>query len=122
MAARWTAPIEVTLTTDLLGQLSERERAMLPLIVDACAEMDEIFWQEAYGDRDALLGAIDDPEARRFAEFNYGPWDRRAGNASFLSDVGPKPLGAGFYPADMTTDEFETACAESPEFAAALRS
>jgi Peptidase family M49 len=122
MAARWTAPVEVALTTELYGGLSEHERAMLPLLLDACAEMDNIFWQEAYGDRDALLSTIDDPEARRFAEFNYGPWDRRAGNAPFLSEVGPKPLGAQFYPADMTSAEFEAACAESPERAVALRS
>jgi hypothetical protein len=122
MAPTWTAPVEVALTTDLYGGLSERERAMLPLLLDACAEMDEIFWQEAYGDRDALLSTIDDPEARRYAEFNYGPWDRRAGNAPLLSGTGPKPAGARFYPADMTSAEFETACAESPERAVALRS
>jgi hypothetical protein len=116
------APVEVALTTELYGVLSEHERAMLPLLLDACAEMDAIFWQEAYGDRDALLSTIDDPDVRRFAEFNYGPWDRRAGNAPFLPDVAPKPPGARFYPADMTIAEFETACAESPERAVALRS
>ena len=120
MATTWTAPVEVALTTELYGVLSEHERAMLPLLLDACAEMDEIFWQEAYGDRDALLSTIDDPDVRRFAEFNYGPWDRQAGNAPFLSDGAPKPVGARFYPADMTTAEFETACAESPERAVAL--
>ena len=84
--------------------------------------MDAIFWQEAYGDQTALLSTIDDPDLRRFAEVNYGPWDRRAGNAPFLVGVGPKPKGAHFYPADMTAAEFETACAESPERAVALRS
>ena len=122
MAATWTAPVEVALTTELFEGISEGERAILPLLLDACAEMDAIFWHEAYGDRDALLSAIDDAGERRFAEFNYGPWDRRAGNAPFLSDVGPKPAGARFYPADMTSAEFETACAESPERAVALRS
>jgi hypothetical protein len=122
VATTWTAPVEVALTSDLYGRLSEHERAMLPILLDACAEMDAIFWQEAYGDRDALLSTIDDPDMRRFAEFNYGPWDRRAGNVPFLSNVAPKPLGARFYPADMTTDEFEAACAESPERAVALRS
>jgi hypothetical protein len=122
ITATWSAPIEVALTSDLFGGLSENERAMLPILLGACAEMDAIFWQEAFGDRDNLLGTIDNPDVRRFAEFNYGPWDRRAANAPFLSDVAPKPLGARFYPADMTTAEFETACAESPERAVALRS
>ena len=115
-------PVEVALTTELYGALSEHERAMLPLLLDACAEMDAIFWQEAYGDRDTLLSTIDDPDVRGFAEFNYGPWDRRAGNAPFLSDMPPKPMGARFYPADMTTAEFEAACAETPELAKTLRS
>jgi hypothetical protein len=121
-SATWRAPVEVGLTTDLLGGLSEHERSMLPLLEEACAEMDDIFWQEAYGDRDALLSSIEDPEVRRFAAFNYGPWERRNGNAPFVPDVGPKPAGAGFYPMDMTNAEFEAACAESPERAASLRS
>ncbi len=43
------------------------------------------------GDRAALLAALKDPATRRFAEVNYGPWDRLAGNAPFVSGVGPKP-------------------------------
>lgn len=65
--------VEVSLTSELYAQLSPRERAMLPLLIDACREMDAIFWQEAYGDRDALLGSIADPERRRLAEIHFGP-------------------------------------------------
>ena len=114
--------VEVDLASDLTGGLTERELAILPLLIDACDEMDAIFWQEAYGDRDALLSAIDDADARMFAEVNYGPWDRLAGNAPFLPGVDPKPAGARFYPSDMTTGEFEAACAESPARSDALRS
>lgn len=114
--------VEVELASDLYAGLTERERAMLPLLIDACAEMGAIFWQESYGDRDALLSAIDDPDIRRFAEVNYGPWDRLAGNAPFLDGVDPKPAGARFYPSDLTTAEYEAACAESPDRSAALRS
>jgi hypothetical protein len=84
--------------------------------------MDAIFWQEAYGDRASLLASIGDPELRRLAEINYGPWDRLDGDTPFIDGVGPKPAGAWFYPADMTKEEFEQACAASPERAAALRS
>jgi hypothetical protein len=66
---------EVTLTADL-GALTEKERRMIPLLIDACQAMDEIFWLEAYGDKTKLLAGITDPELRRFAEINYGPWDR----------------------------------------------
>ena len=64
---------------------------------------------EAYGDGQALLGSIEDPSLRRFAEINYGPWDRLAGNEPFIEGVGPKPSGANFYPPDMTREEFEEA-------------
>jgi len=52
---------------------------------------------------------LKDPATRRFAELNYGPWDRLAGNGPFVAGVGPKPPGAGFYPLDMTKEEFERA-------------
>jgi hypothetical protein len=38
---------------------------------------------------------------------NYGPWDRLNGDQSFVEGIGEKPLGANFYPADMTMDEFD---------------
>jgi hypothetical protein len=111
---------EVTLTADL-GALTEKERRMIPLLIDACQAMDEIFWLEAYGDKTKLLAGITDPELRRFAEINYGPWDRLNGNAPFLPGVGARPPGAGFYPADLTKEEFEKAVAAAPDKGAALR-
>jgi hypothetical protein len=115
-------PVEVTLTTDLHDGLTTRERALLPLLLAACEEMDQIFWQEAAGDRNTVLSAIVDPDIRALADFNYGPWDRRRENAPLVPGVGPKPAGACFYPPDMDLIEFEAACAESPVRAAALRS
>jgi len=40
---------------------------------------------------------------------NYGPWDRLNDEAPFMADAGAKPLGARFYPADMSKEEFEAA-------------
>ncbi len=99
----------VTLGADL-SRLSAREREMVGLFIEASAIMDELFWRQAYpGDRAALLEGLKDPAARRFAGINYGPWDRLEGNAPFVAGAGPKPPGAGFYPLDMTKDEFERA-------------
>ena len=120
-SAKLTKYTEVTLTADL-GALSEKERKMIPLLIDACQAMDEIFWQEAYGDKAKLLGGIADPALRRFAEINYGPWDRLKENQPFLPGVGAKPDGAGFYPADLTKEEFEKAVADSPGQADGLKS
>ena len=111
----------VRLTTDL-SKLSENERRMIPLLIDAARSMDAIFWRQAYGNRDSLLRSITDPAVQRYVEINYGPWDRLAENAPFVEGVGPKPAGAGFYPTDMTKDEFEAAAKKSPAAGKALRS
>ena len=99
----------VRLEADLSG-LSAWEREALGLFIDAAVVMDDLFWAQAYpGDRKALLDGLKDPAARRFAEINYGPWDRLDGNAPFVPGTGSKPPGAGFYPLDMTKEEFERA-------------
>jgi hypothetical protein len=111
----------VRLNTDL-GKLSENERRMIPLLIDAARSMDAIFWRQAYGSRDSLLESIKDPGTRRYAEINYGPWDRLDNNAPFIEGVGPKPAGSGFYPHDLTKEEFETTAKRSPAKGKALRS
>ena len=96
MTPQRTKYVEVALTSDLFASLTDKERAMVPLLIDACREMDAIFWQEGYGDKQALLASIADPELRRFAEINYGPWDRLNANAPFLPGVSDKPKGQSF--------------------------
>ncbi len=96
----------VKLTGDL-GALSAEQRHMLKLLIEASRIMDDLFWRQAYGDRDALLAGIADPALRRFADINYGPWDRLDGDLPFLPGYGPKPPGANFYPPDMTPEEFD---------------
>lgn len=90
-----------------LSALTEKERAMLPLLIDAAEIMDNLFWKQSYGDKDALLASITDTAIRNFVLINYGPWERLNGNEPFVEGVGPKPLGAQFYPVDMTKEEFE---------------
>jgi len=111
----------VRLEADLSG-LSEKERRMIPLLKEAAAVMDDLFWLQNYGDKLALMNSIEDEDAKRFAGINYGPWDWLAGNEPFLEGVGPKPLGANFYPPDMTKEEFEDAAAAADDGGEALRS
>jgi len=99
---------KVRLTSDL-SHLSENQKKMIGLLIDASKIMDEIYWQQAYGDKQQLLNSITNPKARQFADINYGPWDRLAGDQSFLKEFSEKSLGANFYPADMTKEEFSNA-------------
>lgn len=96
----------VVLAADL-SSLSDNQRQMIVKLIEASKIMDDLFWLQAYGEPGPLLREIDDAQVRRFAEINYGPWDRLAGDKPFLEGVGEKPLGANFYPEDMTREEFE---------------
>lgn len=100
---------DFTLTADL-SHLSDEQREMIGLLIEASQIMDDLFWRQAYGnDYESWLDSIADEDTRRFAELNYGPWDRLDGNKPFIEGVGPKPPGANFYPADMSKEEFEQA-------------
>ncbi len=97
---------EVTLNTDL-SWLSDSEREITGILIDVAEIMDEIFWMQAYGDKEELLNSIEGKYAREYVKIHYGPWDRLNDNQPFIAGVGPKPLGAQFYPEDMTVQEFE---------------
>jgi hypothetical protein len=73
----------VTLTADL-SDLSENQRRMIALLIEAGQSMNDAFWLQAYGDRQTLLDSIADADLRRFAEINYGPWDRLDANQPFI--------------------------------------
>ncbi len=112
MAQHLAKYTDFTLTTDV-STLTDAQKQMIPLLIDAAKAMDQGFWMQAYpGDREELLGGLD-ADTRRFAEINYGPWDRLDGNAPFVEGVGPKPAGANFYPADMSKEDLEAAAEEN---------
>ena len=90
-------------TPDLSG-ITDNGKEVLRLYRWAADEADQIYWKQMMGRSDFLEG-ITDPIAREYAGINYGPWDRLDGKA-FLEGYGDRPEGAGFYPADMTQEEF----------------
>lgn len=104
--SRFDIYADVHLSADL-SQLSDQQKQMIGLLIDAGKITDDIFWQQVWGDKDELLNSIEDPKTRRFALYNYGPWDRLAADQPFIESYGPRPPGARFYPQDMTKAEFE---------------
>ena len=99
--------VPVKLTTDI-SHLSDNQKLLLSKLFKAAVIMDDIYWQEACPDKEDILAGLADPDERTFFMINYGPWERLNGDLPFLPDIGPKPEGAGFYPADMTREEFES--------------
>lgn len=102
---------EVELNADI-SHLSEDQKEMLTHLIDAARIMDDIFWQQAFGNRDTLLNRIETDELETFVKINYGPWERLSDNQPFIEGYGPKPAGANFYPQDMTKEEFNNFEAE----------
>ena len=87
----------VRLTSDL-SHLSDADKEVVRLLVEAVQPMEDAFWVQTYGDRDAALAlAGTDDAVRRYIEINYGPWDRLREDVAFMDGVGPKPRGANLY-------------------------
>ncbi len=95
-----------TLKTDI-SKLTEKEKQMIPVLIQAADLMEEIYWKQAFGDKQKLMDEIKDENTRKFALIHYGPWDRLNGNRAFVYGYPEKPKGACFYPADITNEEFE---------------
>ncbi len=101
--------------------LDADQRRVVRELVETSRHVDDIFRVQAWrGNADAasLLPQGDDPEsaaAREYYEVMYGPWDRLLGGEPFIEGVGHKPHGAGFYPEDMTREEFEEWIATNPD-------
>ncbi len=120
--ARLAAYAPLRLSVDLAG-LSSREKAALAKMVAAVAAIDPVFWKQmgraAIEARAAFANATDpvDRLYRDFIAINYGPFDLRDNDARFIEagGNGPRIPGAGYYPEDMTREEFEARLAAHPE-------
>ncbi|MEO0474010.1 MAG: Zn-dependent hydrolase, partial [Bacteroidota bacterium] len=106
VAERLNIYTNVRLTTDVT-KLTEAEKKMLPILIEAAQIMDNLFSREAYPPAVKVDESEFDEATKAFMKINYGPWDRLDGNKPFVDGVGEKPKGANFYPVDMTKEEFE---------------
>ncbi len=111
------APTEMT--ADLTA-LTDEDRAVLDLLVEASHPMDEIFLRQVWADNPRLradLEASTAPNAdaaREYYTINFGPWDRLDEMGSFIGDL-DHPSGAGYYPTDVTSEELEAWLEANPE-------
>jgi hypothetical protein len=96
------------------------ERQVLVKLVEASDVMHELFMiqvspknPEWRAQLEKQRGAGRDA-ALAYFDIMVGPWDRLNHDEPFL-DVGPKPEGAGYYPADLTREDFEAWLRSHPE-------
>jgi len=98
--------VPFALTTNF-NVLTAKEKQILPLLLEASKLIDDLYWLQAYGNKDSLFAGNYDEYTRKFLQINYGPWERLNDNKPFIEGIGEKPAGARFYPADMSKEEFE---------------
>ena len=102
-----------------LSALSAKDRQVLDKLVEASRLMNEIFLRQAWagnaGLREQIAGWKGGPQgaAREYFTLMFGPWDRQDERATFLGEA-KHPAGAGFYPEDLTKEEFEKWLAAHP--------
>ena len=75
----------VTFDAPDLSGITDHGKEVLRLYRYAADVVDSIYWQQYFGDKQALLSGIEDPLQRTFAEINYGPWDRRLFGSCLVS-------------------------------------
>ncbi len=112
------APVKLTFDRSLIN---EKQRMVLKKLIEASKVMDEIFLRQVYSKnieiREKLQKTKDELSKKELELFNiyYGPFNRLEHDKPFIEGVGEKPLGANFYPEDMTKEEFENFLKEHPD-------
>jgi hypothetical protein len=110
-------PTELTFDQSLLG---ENDKRVLRKIVEASRFMDDIFLRQVSPGNPELLARLEssqtdeDRESLHYFRIMFGPWDRLEAHRPFWGQE-EKPLGAGFYPGDLTKDELEDWLTRHPE-------
>jgi hypothetical protein len=118
MAARF-APTELSVD---ISHLSEGDRLALAKLIEAGRVMNDIFRQQLWSGDDGLLEELRRDktplgEARQqLFEIYQGPWSNLDAHRAFIAGVPDrKPLGANFYPPDISRAEFEHWVSRLPE-------
>jgi hypothetical protein len=114
----------VVITADV-SDLPGNERQALDLLIEASKLLDPVFDRQVYAGNPALaetLAADQSPLGKARHEYfriMRGPWDRQDHFAPFGVD-GARPRGAGYYPEDLTEEEFRAYLKAHPEEEKAL--
>ena len=110
-------PTELSFDQTLLG---ERDKRVLKKLIEAARLMDGIFLRQVSPRCPDWLAQLEAEHGEgneallHYFRIMFGPWDRLDEHRPFVGDEA-KPLGAGFYPPDLTKEEFEAWVAEHPQ-------
>jgi Peptidase family M49. len=119
---KWLPRTEIDYDRSLL---SDKEKSVVNKLIDAAKLIDQVYWIQVSKENPKLRtelqtlakGSETYSMALHYFEIMRGRWDRILRNEPFIGpfgEEGKKPAGAGFYPEDMTKDEFEKWVAAHP--------
>src|SRR5215216_506867 len=104
-----------TVVTADASRLTEGDRKALDKIIQAAWLMDPIYYRQVWSGNAALKKRLESDKSAAGRErlhyfvINKGPWSRLDNNEPFVEGVPhEKPPHAGFYPDDMSKEEFNT--------------
>ena len=113
------ADIEMAADT---SYLTAEEREVANLLIQVAELINPIYLRQASADnpriRDEIAAKNDPALLARFDQM-MGPWDEMEEDKPFFGSA-PRPVGAGFYPADLTKEQFDDYLAKHPGEAEAL--
>jgi hypothetical protein len=93
--------------------LSERDKVVVEKLYRASQLMDSIFLDQVYSKNYQIKAELEKQNTEvaklqlQLFDIMFGPFDRLEHNKPFIGTE-KKPLGANFYPEDMTKEEFES--------------
>lgn len=105
--------------------LNAEEQKVVAKLIEAARPIHDIFLRQVSEDNPALRADLIwligkssfDRRGLTYFDLMMGRWDRLQHDEPFISPfgaAGAKPAGAGFYPPDITADEFEQWIAQNP--------
>jgi len=96
--------------------LSDSEKAVVNKLIEASGYLSEIYLRQRGKNYPALREEIKSKGTAtqlKMFDLHFGPCDGLEDNKPFYGEM-PCPKGAGFYPTDMTKDEFDAHIAANP--------
>ena len=100
--------------------LDKRQKIVVQKLYEASKLIDTLFLNQVYSKNEKILKELqsgssqEDKLALKYFKIMFGPFDRLNHDKPFWGDE-EKPLGANFYPEDMTKSEFENWIKKHPE-------
>ncbi len=108
------APVRLSLNPEAIRP---EDRAVLSCLIRAAAFLNPVYLRQVSHYNPQFKQEIEDTHSKKLIEsfaIMGGPWNRFKGDEPFYGNI-TKPLGAGFYPADMTREDFNAWLESHPE-------